>query len=374
MSARLASAALFSMFTSLYLLKAVRDEMAMLTGIAHLGHLFTGSFLFITFLALALSLFHRVVWAYWLLIFLVVFLLIVRLVFQNEMLNGLSFMILSTTNLLIVSQFWAVMLRRFSMESAKHYYPKILLTGGLGVLIGPWLVMLLSGRSTELLASLALFFLIASGLLISSMSQAKNEDKRGNHSDRKTAMPLRMTAMIFIYSVMGTLVYAEQLDVLAANELTQAQRLHFFGKRDFWIGLCTTAIQWVNLRIKTDLLSWTGFQWMPLLTWLILLAMGIRGSLEVVLWSMIIFRSINFAFIRPAREACFFEMGRGARYKTLIDTVGYRAGDLVGIWLFQWWHFSQWTYTQLALSLLPLILIWFIINQKILKSIKLHHE
>ena len=168
-SVRLASAALLCMLLSLYLLKAVRDEMAMLAGIAHLGQLFTGSFLFITFLALALSLFKKVMRAYWLLILLVTTLLCFRLLVQNDLLNGLSFMVLSTTNLLIVSQFWAVMLRSFDAESARIYYPGILLTGSLGVLIGPWLVMFLSDQNTELLAGLAVLFLIISGVLLNTI-------------------------------------------------------------------------------------------------------------------------------------------------------------------------------------------------------------
>lgn len=358
------------------MLRAIRDELALVTGMDQLGQLFTGSFLIICLLALLMSLFRKAVNGMWVLCLLMILLLFAIRVNATlgHHIHGLAFMLISAANLLLISQFWAVLLTSFDKTAAQRHYPLILSVGGLGALTGPWLIMQMATGTPWMLYGMAVLLLTFCCGMLSLVKPMKNENQSDQVSAKAKAHPLRLAAMIFIYSIMGTLVYAEQLDVLTAAELAQADRLRFFGRRDLWIGFFTILLQWLSLRFKQAIFRQTGFQWMPLLTWGILLALGFNGSLEVVLWSMVIFRSVNYACIRPTREVYFFQLGRHSRFKHFIDTVTYRAGDLVGIWCFQWWQQSQLGYTQLALSLLPLVLIWFILNQKIVKSLKLQHE
>jgi AAA family ATP:ADP antiporter len=70
-------------------------------------------------------------------------------------------------------------------------------------------------------------------------------------------------------------------------------------------------------------------------------AIGFAPILTVLATFQILRRATGFALLRPAREVLFTVLRREDKYKakSLIDTFGYRLGDITGAWsypLMQW--------------------------------------
>src|SRR5258707_1372568 len=80
---------------------------------------------------------------------------------------------------------------------------------------------------------------------------------------------------------------------------------------------------------------------MPLLSGVGFVAIGFAPILAVLATFQILRRAAGFALLRPAREVLFTVLRREDKYKakSLIDTFGYRLGDITGAWsypLMQW--------------------------------------
>ncbi len=70
----------------------------------------------------------------------------------------------------------------------------------------------------------------------------------------------------------------------------------------------------------------------------------------------------NYALARPAREVLFTVVPREDRYKAkaFIDTVVYRMGDQLGIWLAAALQLLGWSMTRVSLVAIPLSAVWLV--------------
>lgn len=228
------------------------------------------------------------------------------------------------------------------------------------------LVTVLAPSGPKLIGFIAAFMLIASAILLKSVKPFQSSSKTATHQHSEQNRSWPLAVLILLYSLLGTVLYGEHLAVVEIAMLSPEEQLHFFGQRDLYVGLITLALQLLKQRSKNTA-SWLGLKLTPLITLAIMLTVGLYTSLETVLWSMVVFRSFNYSYLRPAREV--YHLTKLNRFKILIDTVLYRAGDLIGIWLFQLLMYHQFDYLQVGLMMIPLIIAWMIINQKIVKTL-----
>lgn len=370
-----AGASLCTLLIPIYLLRAVRDEMAVQTGTQSLGWLISFSFLALIFLSLLFSISgkaNRQIYRGFIASLCSLYLAMALIPsLSASSAAPMLFVIIGSSNLLLVSQFWLGLKDFFTQDSARKAYPQIMLVGSFGVLAGPLLVTAMADQSISLFLLVSCAFLLLSALCmakttvaIKSFSSSPPLQKRPNK-----ARQWPMAGLILIYSTLATVLYGEHIATVEEFGLNQSDRIQFFGRRDLWIGLITLVLQWLGQKLKNQETRWMGFRLMPLLTLAILLVIGWHGSLETVLWSMVIFRSFNYAYARPARELYFINTQGRFNFKNFIDTVIYRAGDLLGIWLFQLLTGWQFDYLQIACLLIPLIAFWIILNKSIVKTL-----
>lgn len=365
-------ASLCFLFISVYILRAVRDEMAVQVGVYALSWLISLSFVLLILFSITFSTTQRSS-SY----LFRVFVLGLCVLFASVVLlpGGFSASILFVTigcgNLLLISQFWRGIADYFHKTEVKAAYPQIMLIGSLGVLLGPLFVTVLAQQSVSLLLLTGCFFLGLSAGITKPLMQKPQGDlpSRYQTSSDKPTRQWPIAGFVLTYSILATVLYGEQIATVERFSLSQEERIHFFGKRDLWIGLITLALQWFGQRLRHSGIRWVGLQLLPILSFTLFLIIGWHNSLETILWSFVLFRSFNYAYARPARELYFSGMAGRFNFKSFIDTVVYRAGDLVGIWLFQLLTGWQLDYLQIATILLPLIGLWILFTKRIVKTL-----
>jgi AAA family ATP:ADP antiporter len=71
-------------------------------------------------------------------------------------------------------------------------------------------------------------------------------------------------------------------------------------------------------------------------------------------------RSTGFALLRPAREILFTVLRREDKYKakSVIDTFGYRLGDIVGAWSYKALHVVGLSLNAISFIAVPIIAAW----------------
>jgi AAA family ATP:ADP antiporter len=361
----------FSLLGGYYMLRPVRDALAVTAGRAHLSWMFTGTFvvmlLVAPFFGALVARFPRqrfVPWAYrFFLLNLVVFAALIHLDVARVAVAYAYFTWLSVYNLFVVSVFWSVMADVFRNEQGKRLFGMISAGGTMGALVGGWFTSALA----EQLGLMGLL-LLAAALLEGSVqcffgatraarepaaagAVAPNSDSQalergepaiiGGGVLAGVVQVLRSPylAGICLYVVcmatVQTFLYIQRADIVAGAFSTDEQRTGFFALLDVLVSLGTLLLQ---ILVTAPILRWLGVGAALAVLPVFSLA-GVTGlALMPVLSLLVVFesalRAANYALGRPAREVLFTVVTREQKYKSksFIDTVVYRFGDMTASW------------------------------------------
>jgi ATP:ADP antiporter, AAA family len=131
-------------------------------------------------------------------------------------------------------------------------------------------------------------------------------------------------------------VYAEQAELVRAALPDPDARTAFFARIDLVVNVLTLALQAVA---TPALLRIAGIgatlAILPALVAAGFAALAVAPGLSTLAVFQVARRTGEYAIARPARELLYTAVPREDKYqaKHLIDTVAYRGGDQVGIWL-----------------------------------------
>jgi AAA family ATP:ADP antiporter len=169
----------FSLLSSYYILRPIRDEMGIIAGVDRLHWLFSATF---AVMLLALPLFGyvsshlprkrflRSIYSFFI-INILIFYLLFEAGFLQTLSAGVFFVWLSVFNLFVVSVFWSFMADLFSDEQAKRLFAIIAAGGTIGAITGPLVTALLIQS-----LGTASMLLVSTGLV--SMSHTLSETDR----------------------------------------------------------------------------------------------------------------------------------------------------------------------------------------------------
>jgi ATP:ADP antiporter, AAA family len=354
----------FALLASYYVLRPIRDEMAIQIGVKNLPELFT--YVFFTMLALVpifgwmTAKVPRRQLLPWLYAFFVANLLgfyaLMQAGEQSKAIAHVFYIWASVFNLFAVSVFWSFMADCFNTAQAKRLYGFIAAGGTLGALAGPVL-------TTTLVTSLGPknMMLISAGLLAISIVAifrikvwlAKRPEHKGE-SPRKDATlqggllsgfidvvksPYLMGICLFLFcfALLSTFLYSQQTILVPAAIGNSADRIQFLSMVDLAVNALTLLIQ---VFAFGALIQRLGV--LPLLVSMPLLSVFGFIALAVVpgLWVLVVFgvlrRAGEYAVSKPARETLFNVLPPDQKYKAknVIDTLVHRTGDTASIWLF----------------------------------------
>ena len=387
----------FCLLAGYYVLRPLRDEMAIVGGVRNLQWLFTATFAAMLaavplygavvarlprkrFIALVYHFFAANIAIFW-----------VLLAFHvgTQHVARVFFVWISVFNLFAVSIFWSYMADLFSSEQGKRLFGFIAAGGSAGALFGPavtvWLVGPMGPTNLLLLAAVLLEAAVLCARALeraalpsrdTSVSaagagpQASNAPQMGGGALAGIALLARspylagIALWVFLLSLAGTFLYFEQATIVAAASDDPAVRTRIFAAIDLAVGVLTVAVQFFatgRLILRFGVGPAAGF--LPLVFAAGFALLAASPLLFVVIAFQAIQRTANFAISNPAREVLFTVLAREEKYKAknVIDTVVFRGADAVCGWLFATLRSAGLELSAIALATVPVAALWFVL-------------
>ncbi len=377
----------FCLLSGYFILRPIRDEMAMANGASNLQWLFTCTFLAMLimvpifgYLTLRFRLKKVLIGSY---IFFIGNILIFYALFlfndEPELLAIVYFIWLSVFNLFAVSLFWSFMADIFSSVTAKKVFGIITLGGSLGALTGPLLVSTMSSAMPiENLLLMAAFFLLGALVAIykilgaeSNESPIKKESLGKLRLNREvfggitkiilSRYLLGIVLFMLLYTSISTFLYFEQAHILERTIPETTERMVYFSRIDLATnGLAIFGQFFLSNRIIKRLGLARTLAMVPFLIAVGLLTLSANQTLTIIALVLVIHRAGNYTFLRPGREILYTVTSREEKYraKNFIDTVVYRGGDALTGWLFATLVSLGLGLSVMAMIAIPIALVW----------------
>ncbi len=376
----------FCLLCGYYLLRPVRDEMAIQGGVQHLPWMMTATFL--TLLATT-PLFGwlsarvpritllRTVYLFFA-THLVLFYALMASHTEPAWVARVFFVWLSVFNLFVVTVFWSFMADVFTPEQGARLFGAIAAGGSTGALVGPGLAAALT-----YLAPVAVLMLAAAGLLLACLICIHRLDRWGRaHSlphTTDTRVPiggsilagirltfaspylLRICGYLLLLTMTATFLYLEQARLVGQTLTDPVARTRLFAGIDLVVNAVTLIVQLVVAnRIMARWGLGAALIMLPLISLIGFAALGLSHTLEVLLSFVVARRIAEYAIAKPAREVLFTVVSREEKYKAknFIDTAVSRGGDATSGWLVSGVKSLGATTAHIAWVLVPIALLW----------------
>lgn len=372
----------FSLMSSYFILRPVRDEMGIQAGINNMQWLFTGTFiamlLIVPVFGYLMKKFSREklipgIYVFFSLNILAFYFLFTF--FSAPLISAIFFVWLSVFNLFVISIFWSFNSEIFTADQAQRLYGPIAAGGSSGAIFGPIITSTLSAQIgvTNLLLISASFLILATVFLIRLMKYTQGQ------SERKIIAPIQGSVweglrlvvksqylrhiglFILLYTSISTFLYFEQAHIVSEAFSASDDRTSYFGLRDLLVNASTLVLQFF---VTERLLRKAGIIFclmlVPLVASLGFLSLGANQSVMVLLIVQVLYRSLNFSVQRPSREVLFTKVSIQEKYnaKNFIDTALYRGGDAISGWLFAVIASLVSSLQVISFLVIPLSLTW----------------
>jgi ATP:ADP antiporter, AAA family len=382
---------IFSVLSSYYILRPLRDDMGVAGGIENLPWLFTGTLAGMLainppFAALVARLprvrFIAIAYRFFISNLLVFALLLHAANAEQSIWLGRVFFIwTSIFNLFVVSVFWALMVDVYDSEQSKRLFGFIAAGATLGGIVGSSITVSLAKQVSPiylLLISAALIELAVFGVRrLSKLSNVLHQQPAMRSDEApiggsiltgvthalKSPYLINVCVYILLFTITSTFLYFQQAEIARQSFADRGARTAFFASVDLWVNILTLGAQ---LFLTHRLLRGVGVA----VTLAILPALSILGfgtlasmpTIAVLVAYQVLRRAGNFAFARPTREVLFTVVPREDKYKakSFIDTVVYRLGDQVGAWSYAGLGLMGFGISGIALVAVPMSCAWLV--------------
>jgi AAA family ATP:ADP antiporter len=355
---------IFSLLSSYYIMRPIRDQMGIAGGVNNLQWLFTGTLVGMLLLNLPFSwlvktfprktfiaISYRFFGANILLFALALYAATPE---QTIWVGRIFFIWTSVFNLFVVSIFWQMIVDVFNSEQGKRLFGFIAAGATLGAISGSAFTIstvehMASGYlmvGAALMLEAAVFCVRRlSGLSAALSERPQLEQERpiggtllgGIRDALSSSYLLNVSLFLLLYAVTSTFLYFQQAAVVSHSFQSRAAQTAFFASVDLGVNILTLGAQlFLTGRILKRFGVGTTLSLLPAFS---VVGFGVVALLPVlpsVVGFQLIRRAGNFAIARPTREVLFTVLPREDRYKakSFIDTVVYRLGDQIGAWSF----------------------------------------
>ncbi|WP_223527468.1 NTP/NDP exchange transporter [Pseudomonas sp. GL-R-19] len=382
-----------ALFLAYYVLRPIRDELGVASGVANLPWLFTGTLIVMLLVSPLFALAVRnlprkqfVALSYrFFAANLIVFALLLHFASPEwQVWVGRAFFIwVSVFNLFVVSVFWSFIVDIFDSEQGKRLFGLLAAGSTVGGLLGSALTSLLIeniGRSW--LVAIAIVLLEAAVLASRRLSfVAKSFEHPAGDGDPgkplgggvfagfvhtiRSPYLAGLALFILLYSLTSTFLYFQQANIAQEYFPERAARTAFFANIDLLVNAITLVLQlFVTGRLISSLGIVMTLCILPFISVTGFAALAASPSTAVLVMAQVWRRAANFALARPVREILFTSIAREDRYKAknFIDTVIYRGGDQVASWGYAGLMGLGFGLTQMAVIAVPLSVIWLALS------------
>jgi AAA family ATP:ADP antiporter len=356
---------IFSLLSSYYIMRPIRDQMGVAGGVNNLQWLFTGTLVGMLLLNLPFSylvktlprerfipISYRFFSANILLFTLALYLATPE---QTIWVGRIFFIWTSVFNLFVISIFWQMIVDIFTSEQGKRLFGFIAAGATLGAISGsiftistiehlaPGYLMI----GAALMLEVAVFCVRRLSRLSAALASRPQADQPeqpiggtllgGIRDAVSSSYLLNVSLFLLLYTVTSTFLYFQQAAVVSHSFESRAAQTAFFASVDLGVNVLTLAVQlFLTGRIIKRFGVASTLAMLPIFSILGFGAVAAAPTLASVVGFQLLRRAGNFAIARPTREVLFTVLPREDRYKakSFIDTVVYRLGDQIGAWSF----------------------------------------
>ena len=376
----------FCLLCGYYILRPVRDEMAIEGGVQHLPWMMTATFVT---LLVATPLFGYVsariprdrlllaVYAFFA-SHLVGFFVLMSSHVTPHWIARVFFVWLSVFNLFVVSVFWSFMADIFRPEQGTRLFSIIAAGGSTGAMVGPLVttgltyVIPIPGLMLVSAALLGVCWWCIRALdLWSEQHGGQVVDRPGRVMGGSMWAGIRLTlsspyllgicAYLFVLTTTATFLYLEQTRLVSEHVASPQGRTRLFAIVDLVVNVITFLTQ---LFMTGPMINRFGFAsalvFLPAASVVGFAVIGVMPVLLAFLLFTIVRRVGEYAIAKPAREVLFTVVGREEKYKAknFIDTAVSRGGDAATGWMVNGIKALGIGATQIAWALVPLACLW----------------
>jgi AAA family ATP:ADP antiporter len=382
---------IFSILSSYYVMRPIREQMGVSGGIENLPWLFTATLLAMILLNVPfgylvkrlprirfIPLTYRFFTAN-ILLFAVALYASDR--DQAVWIGRVFFVWLSGFNLFVVSIFWQTIVDVFTSEQGKRLFGFIAAGATIGAIAGSAATALLarSVPTWALLVGAALLLEIAvfSVKHLSRLSDQLYRKPASESGERaiggsswagiahvlKSPYLLNVSLFLLLFSITSTFLYFQQVGIAAKAFPDRGAQTAFFASVDLAVNVLTLAIQlFLTGRVVRMFGIGPALASLPLLTIFGFAVLVYAPTIAAIVGFQVLRRAGNFGIARPTREVLFTVLPREDRYKakSFIDTVVYRLGDQAGAWSYALVGVLGWGGAALPIVALPISALWLI--------------
>jgi len=384
----------FSLLSAYYMLRSVREAMAIMGGTQNIPWLFTGTFVV---MMLATPVFGWVASRYprkqflpWVYYFFILNILIFFSAFTYAQRNDLEtiwiarafFVWLSVFNLFVVSVFWSFMADIYSKEQGRRLFGVISAGGSVGALLGPLMTsVLVVPLGFQNLLPLSAGLLMFSVYCVSQLRRWAEQASSEGHEDRvDTSKPIGGGALAGIRlvltspylgaialgaafaSFMGTATYIYMAQLVSENFATTDEQTKIFALLD----ASTNALSLIGqLIIVKQVVQRFGvgvsLSVLPIVSVIGFAILTVNPVFIVLAALQVARRSLTFGLGKPTSDMLYTVVSPEEKYKAknFTETALYRGGDLVGAWVVR--MMGGLGLSGISLACVPIAVVWSVI-------------
>ena len=357
----------FCVLSSYYIIRPVREEMAVGGGPNTIPYLFIGTFVTMIF---ATSIFGWVASRYprrtflpWVYLFFISNILIFWFVFSQARNSGedyvwlgrVFFVWLSVFNLFVVSVFWSFMADIYTREQGRRLFGFITSGGSIGALIGGVVTSsLVTSIGFQNLLPISAAVLLVAVLCIGRLKDwvhHEHEDEIDTTVESDEPLGgdpfagithlfsskyfLGIALMSLVASLLGTTLYMFRADLIGSAILNPDARIQFFSNMNVAANaLALIAQMFLVKQVVTRFGIGRSLSLFPVASMIGFAILSMDPTLMAVAVLDVVRRGLGFGFAKPSTDMLYSVVTPEEKYKTknAIDTAIYRGGDVVGTW------------------------------------------
>jgi AAA family ATP:ADP antiporter len=382
---------IFSVLSSYYIIRPIRDQAGVAGGVNNLQWLFTGTLIGMLVLnipfaylvkKLPRSRFVPITYRFFAANIILFAVLLYWSDSQQTIWVGRIFFIwVSVFNLFVVSVFWQINVDLFSPEQGKRLFALIAAGATVGAIVGSSLTASLARYVSPIYLLLGAAILLEVAVFsVGRLSRLSPSLRRQpivgaeevpiggsvfagiTHAFRSRYL-LNVSLFLLLFAITSTFLYFQQAGIVSQRFSDRGAQTAFFASIDLLVNVLTLAVQ-LFLTGRIVLLLGVAFTLgvLPALTIIGFGALALLPTIAAIAVFQVLRRAADYAIARPTREVLFTVVPREDRYKakSFIDTVVYRTGDQVGAWsvaLLRWVGLSA---TATSLVVIPIAVLWLL--------------
>ena len=382
----------FCVLSSYYIIRPIREEMAVGSGPNTIPYLFIGTFVAMIFatsiFGWVASRFPRRSFLPWVYLFFISNILIFWFVFSQARATGAEyiwlgrafFVWLSVFNLFVVSVFWSFMADIYTREQGRRLFGLITSGGSIGALIGGVITSSLVTRIgfqnlLPISAGLLLIAVFCIGRLKDWVhNEHENEIDQTFESDRplggnpfagithlfSSNYFLGIALMSLIASLLGTALYMFRAELIETAILSPDARTQFFSNMNVaQNALALVAQMFLVKQVVTRFGIGRSLFLFPFASIIGFAILAMEPTLIGVAVLDVVRRGLGFGFAKPSTDMLYSVVTPEEKYKTknAIDTAVYRGGDVVGTWAIKLMSVMGMGMAAISIAMLPFALI-----------------